>query len=172
MRGMKFILAALLIAAWPAASAQAQVKGGVVMIPPITPNDCAAWVSTNILKDSGGTCGGGSGNVVGPASATDGDIPLFDGTTGKLLKNSAFAPASFAPAGSVVLVTGSNPTITAAEWAAFTQFTIPGSGRTLTIPASAGLSTNGGFQIDTNASSVVVAANVADTITWNGATTA
>ncbi len=32
---------------------------------------------------------GGSGDVVGPASATDTAIALFDGTTGKLLKNSA-----------------------------------------------------------------------------------
>jgi hypothetical protein len=32
---------------------------------------------------------GSSGNVVGPASATDTAVALFDGTTGKLLKNSA-----------------------------------------------------------------------------------
>ena len=30
--------------------------------------------------------GGGSGDVVGPASATDNAIARFDGTTGKLLK--------------------------------------------------------------------------------------
>ncbi|HET8744312.1 MAG TPA: hypothetical protein VFM98_01815 [Ramlibacter sp.] len=34
--------------------------------------------------------GGGSGDVVGPASATDGNIALFDGTTGKLLKDGSF----------------------------------------------------------------------------------
>jgi hypothetical protein len=33
--------------------------------------------------------GGGSGDVVGPASATANGIALFDGTTGKLLKNSS-----------------------------------------------------------------------------------
>jgi hypothetical protein len=32
--------------------------------------------------------GGGTGDVVGPASATDTAIALFDGTTGKLIKNS------------------------------------------------------------------------------------
>lgn len=32
--------------------------------------------------------GGGGGDVVGPASAVSGSIPLFDGTTGKLLKDS------------------------------------------------------------------------------------
>lgn len=31
--------------------------------------------------------GGGSGDVVGPASATDNAVALYDGTTGKLLKN-------------------------------------------------------------------------------------
>jgi hypothetical protein len=47
------------------------------------------------FKNSGGTVtllassGGASGDVVGPASATDTAVALFDGTTGKLLKNSA-----------------------------------------------------------------------------------
>lgn len=35
----------------------------------------------------------GSGDVTGPASATDGAVALFDGTTGKLLKN-GFAPGT------------------------------------------------------------------------------
>lgn len=39
------------------------------------------------------------GAVTGPVSATDGNFPLFDGATGKQLKNSAYSPASFAPAG-------------------------------------------------------------------------
>lgn len=37
------------------------------------------------------------GYIIGPASATDGNIPLFDGTTGKLLKNSSYSPSSFLP---------------------------------------------------------------------------
>jgi len=36
--------------------------------------------------------GGGSGDVVGPASATDGRAALFDGPTGKLLKVASAAP--------------------------------------------------------------------------------
>lgn len=35
------------------------------------------------------------GAVVGPSSATDGNIVLFDGTTGKLVKNSSYSPSSF-----------------------------------------------------------------------------
>jgi len=38
------------------------------------------------------------GDLVGPAGATDGNIPLFDGATGKLLKDSIYTPASFAVA--------------------------------------------------------------------------
>ena len=37
---------------------------------------------------SGGSISGGTGDVTGPASSTDGVPPLYDGTTGKLLKNS------------------------------------------------------------------------------------
>lgn len=59
------------------------------------------------------------GVVVGPASSTSGNIPLFDGTTGKLIKNSSYSPSSFASSGhnhdsvyfkssgSVTLVSGS-----------------------------------------------------------------
>lgn len=39
------------------------------------------------------------GAVIGPASATSGNIVLFDGTTGKLIKNSSYSPSSFAAAG-------------------------------------------------------------------------
>lgn len=53
------------------------------------------WTAVTIgsgLTFSGGTLatsGGGSGDVVGPASATDNAIARFDTTTGKLLQNSA-----------------------------------------------------------------------------------
>ena len=39
------------------------------------------------------------GIVIGPGSATNGNIPLFDGTTGKLIKNSSYKPSSFATSG-------------------------------------------------------------------------
>lgn len=40
--------------------------------------------------------GGGSGDVVGPASATDGALAVFDGTTGKLLAEGAVTGAAVA----------------------------------------------------------------------------
>lgn len=46
---------------------------------------------TTISATGGG--GGGSGDVVGPASATDNGFVKFDGTTGKLVKNSAVTVA-------------------------------------------------------------------------------
>jgi hypothetical protein len=45
------------------------------------------------IASSGGG-GGGSGDVVGPSSATDGYFALWDTTTGKLLKDSTYSPAS------------------------------------------------------------------------------
>ena len=47
------------------------------------------------FKNTGGTVkllastSGASGDVVGPASATDGNLAAFDGTTGKLIKQAA-----------------------------------------------------------------------------------
>lgn len=63
---------------------------------PVQPLTCggtdkvSAISSTGVITcsaDSGG--GGGSGDVVGPASAGDGDAVAFDGTTGKLVKDTA-----------------------------------------------------------------------------------
>lgn len=69
------------------------VKGGVNV-----------QTTTQDIADLGGG-GGGSGDVVGPASATDSVPVLFDGTTGKLVKDST--PTG---TGNPVLQTG--PTLT------------------------------------------------------------
>lgn len=47
--------------------------------------------------------GTGNGDVVGPASATDSGLALFDGPTGKLLKSS---PSTVTPAGGLLLAAG------------------------------------------------------------------
>lgn len=39
---------------------------------------------------------GGDGNVLGPVTSTDGNIVVFDGTTGKLIKDSGLSATSFA----------------------------------------------------------------------------
>ena len=50
--------------------------------------------------------GGGSGDVVGPASSTDGHVALFDGTTGKLLKDGG-APNTYTGTAGSITLTGS-----------------------------------------------------------------
>lgn len=74
--GAKCEVGDLLIAITDAASGQTAVNN-------------AHWtvVQTNI-----------DGAVTGPASATNGNIALFDGTTGKIIKNSDYSPSSFAAA--------------------------------------------------------------------------
>ena len=64
----------------------------------------------------------GSGDVVWPASATDGNIALYNWATGKLIKNSAYSPTSFAPAltSDQKYVTDAQLTIISATTASFT----------------------------------------------------
>lgn len=57
--------------------------------------------------------GGGSGDVVGPASSVDSNIAVFDGTTGKLLKDGGAAVSSLATTSQLstkqdTLVSGTN----------------------------------------------------------------
>ncbi len=53
----------------------------------ITPNDGADTITIDATVS-----GGGGGDVVGPAGATDGRAVLFDGVTGKLIKQASAAP--------------------------------------------------------------------------------
>lgn len=52
-------------------------------------------VVTERITESGG---GGDGDVVGPASATDNNFASFDGTTGKLIQDSGYNASDFATA--------------------------------------------------------------------------
>lgn len=54
----------------------------------------AAIVNFGIPAGSTGASGAGSGNVVGPASASNGHAALFDGGSPTLLKTAGFAPAN------------------------------------------------------------------------------
>lgn len=83
------------------------------------------------------SAGSGSGDVVGPASATDGAPALFDGTTGKLIKNST-------PTGSGNPVLQTSPTLTTPTLGAAVATSVQAS-------SSAGLDikSNGGTTIAT-----------------------
>lgn len=89
----------------------------------------------------------GSGDVVGPASATDAVPALFDGTTGKLLKNST-------PTGTGNPVLATSPTLTTPTLGVATAtsinkvaFTAPATGSTLTIADGQTLTVNGSATI-------------------------
>jgi len=133
MKALKFAAtfgALLVIASF--SPAVAQIGGGVVMVPPIVPGDCAEWQGVNVLQDSGGTCGGGGGggSPGGPnttvqynhagafggitgltsdgtaATAASGDLKLSGSTSGTVILN---APAT--GAGTLTLPQGTDTVV-------------------------------------------------------------
>lgn len=77
---------------------------------------------------------GASGDVVGPASATDNAVVRFDGTTGKLVQNSA------------VTIADTTGDITGGKYNKVT-ITAPASAATLTIANNGTLATSGAYSI-------------------------
>lgn len=86
----------------------------------LTTNDPITLGST-ALSFSSVTGGGGTGDVVGPSSATADAVALFDGTTGKLIKDSAKAVPSGTIVGTSDSQTLTNKTLTAPVIADFTN---------------------------------------------------
>jgi hypothetical protein len=79
----------------------------------------------------------GAGDVVGPASSTDSVLAVYDGTTGKLLKNSAMPISSVGYIGSPqVSGSASAYTLALADAGDHVYFT-GGSTATLTVPTNA-----------------------------------
>lgn len=72
--------------------------------------------------------GGGSGDVVGPASSVDGEIALFDLTTGKLLKRASTTGLLKATSGVLSAATAGTDYVTAASSNAFTNKTFDANG--------------------------------------------
>lgn len=96
----------------------AQLGGGVVQGGAVAANDCVKWLSANVIGSAGDVCGLGAGDVVGPVSATDGAITLFDGTTGNLLKDSKVVLTI--PASAATLTLGSGKTVAISNTLTFT----------------------------------------------------
>lgn len=69
----------------------AAVAGTDYQAPLVSGTNIKTINGSSVLGSGNLVIGGGSGDVVGPASAVDANIALFDGTTGKLLKDSGFA---------------------------------------------------------------------------------
>jgi len=77
-----------------------------------TPSGAA--IVTSLNSELGGTswqAGAGSGDVIGPASSVDSQLPLFDSTTGKLLKVSSATGIVKVTGGVVSVVTAPTGTI-------------------------------------------------------------
>lgn len=65
--------------------------------PPVLPTESNAWWSLLARKGQDGT---GTGDVVGPASATDNRLAVFNGTSGKIVKEIGDHP--YGPVGKVI----------------------------------------------------------------------
>lgn len=92
---MKKIISALIItlALGPLAFAVgsgvgSEVVGGAVLEDAVNDGETTKGATQNAIFDAIAAGGGGSGDVVGPASSVDNTVTRFDGVTGKLLQGS------------------------------------------------------------------------------------
>ena len=69
-------------------------------------NDCAKFDANGNLVSAGAACGTGNGDVSGPAASADGEVALFQGTTGKQLKRAAGTGLARLANGVLQLVSG------------------------------------------------------------------
>ncbi|NJL71928.1 MAG: hypothetical protein HC888_10130 [Candidatus Competibacteraceae bacterium] len=81
--------------------------------------------SFNVIGDGGGS---GSGDVVGPASSTSGNVVSFNGTTGKLIQDSGKALPSGAIVGTTDAQILEGKTITTPVLSSYTVATLPAAG--------------------------------------------
>ena len=100
----------------------------------------------------------GAGDVVGPASSTDSVLAVYDGTTGKLLKNSTMAISSV---GYINAPQSTNTTLALTDAGKHVYFT-GGSTATLTVP------TNSSVAFPTG-TTILVANNNSGNLTISGA---
>jgi len=130
-RSRLFLAVLLLAALLGGPRVDAQVQGGNVgQTGSITANDGACWSAVGVIKDCGFVPG--SGTVTGPASATNGDIAVFSGTTGKVIADPGIpGQLTNSIAGDVALNNASNyfdgPVVfqgTTGTWCAIGQVTV------------------------------------------------
>jgi len=118
----------------------------------------AAWDGTDFIEIASTVSG--SGDVVGPASATANAIVLFDGTTGKLIKNSSTTLPTGALVGISDTQTLTNKTLTSP----IESFTVTSAAAGASITFD--LATSTGVYYTQNAS-----ANSAINLRWDSGTT-
>lgn len=117
-----------------------------------------------------GAGGGGSGDVVGPASATDGNLVVFDGATGKLVKDGGPVPSGGSDEVVINAQTGTTYTLVLSD--AQKLITLNnGSAITITVPTNASVAFPVGTVIALAQLGVgLVTVEGASGVTINGAT--
>lgn len=71
-------------------------------------NDCAKFDANGNLVSAGAACGTGNGDVVGPTGSADGELALFSGTSGKVLKRASGSGVARLVNGVLGLVSGTS----------------------------------------------------------------
>ncbi len=115
-----------------------------------------------LRASSGG--GGGSGDVVGPASATDNNIAVFDGATGKLIKDGGATIASITgvPGGSNTQLQYNNSSAFGGAAGLTTD------GNVLTDTQAVGATSTDGYVLATSTAATVGAQKWSPRIRWTG----
>lgn len=109
-----------------------------------------------------GPAGSGSGDVLGPSSATNNNIVLFDGVTGKLLKDGGLSSASFAAA------SHSHSSSDIISWLGYTPY----NGATNPNDYISSSSVAAGYQpLDADLSAIAALAGTSGILTKTGANT-
>lgn len=134
-----------------------------------------SYTSANITVDAQGRItaasngsGGGTGDVVGPASAGDNAFARFDGTTGKLIQNSS---ATLADDGSATFTDSLTLALGVNTYSSLTWQVYAGSGKTLTLRPSTSQSANLTFIMPTGygTSNQVLTTDGSGTLSWSTA---
>jgi len=123
-------------------------------------------VGSGLTYSAGTLSASGTGDVVGPASASDNAFARFDGTTGKLIQNSS---ATLADDGSATFTDSLTLALGVNTYSSLTWQVYAGGGKTLTLRPSNSQSANLTFIMPTGygTSNQVLTTNGSGTLSWS-----
>jgi hypothetical protein len=123
-------------------------------------------VGSGLTYSAGTLSASGTGDVVGPASASDNAFARFDGTTGKLIQNSS---ATLADDGSATFTDSLTLALGVNTYSSLTWQVYAGSGKTLTLRPSTSQSANLTFIMPTGygTNNQVLTTNGSGTLSWS-----